>query len=479
MVPRQAQPPRAAPFQEEDHHVDRNDVTLVGRLSASPDERAMPSGDTLTKWRIIVRRRPLVRRGGFVDTIQCVTFDAEVAAMVKAMRPRDPMEIRGALRCRIYGPPSAKSWRYEVEVHAVALVAMQPSADPPATTETLTAETDRPAAPVLLMGSTPKPRTAAEITSEPLSVADVAREPRAASDGDSEPGPTPDVALALRPRVDVAPALRSLVDGTLEPRPGADVASEPRAASDAATELCSASDAAPAPGPTADFAPALRPRADVAPALRPRADVAPASRSSVGVVSEPFLGADATPELCSSAAVAPEHHRAAEAGRCDVVLGVAPTGAPEPHSTVTSATHPTADHLAKAHLTKPRLPVPYPPQARGKGTQPEADHTPPTSVAASVLNPGVPTTGPTIEAGSAQSATTADPQVSTDGASPVTLPVVTAQAAGPKARRATPTAGASPRAHHQDTAPPDNPAEAPSDLAGTPPRPVAYLASTG
>ncbi|GAA2806756.1 hypothetical protein [Nonomuraea dietziae] len=50
--------------------MDRNDVTLVGRLSASPDERAMPSGDTLTKWRIIVRRRPLVRRGGFVDTIQ-------------------------------------------------------------------------------------------------------------------------------------------------------------------------------------------------------------------------------------------------------------------------------------------------------------------------------------------------------------------------------------------------------------------------
>ncbi|MEU4702648.1 single-stranded DNA-binding protein [Nonomuraea dietziae] len=378
--------------------MDRNDVTLVGRLSASPDERAMPSGDTLTKWRIIVRRRPLVRRGGFVDTIQCVTFDAEVAAMVKAMQPRDPMEIRGALRCRIYGPPSAKSWRYEVEVHAVALVAMQPSAEPPATTETLTAEADRPAAPVLLMSSTPKPRTAAEITSEPLPVADVAREPRAASDGDSEPGPTPDVALALRP--------------------------------------------------------------------------------SVGVVSEPFLGADATPELCSSAAVAPEHHRAAEAGRCDVVLGVAPPGAPEPHSTVTSATHPTADHLAKAHLTKPRLPVPYPRQAPGKGIQPGADHTPPTSVAASALNPRVPTTGPTIEAGSAQSAATADHQVSTDGASP-TLPVATVQAAGSEARRATPTAGASPRAHPHDTATPDNPAKAPSDLAGTPPRPVAYLASTG
>lgn len=389
--------------------MDRNDVTLVGRLSASPDERAMPSGDTLTKWRIIVRRRPLVRRGGFVDTIQCVTFDAEVAAMVKAMRPRDPMEIRGALRCRIYGPPSAKSWRYEVEVHAVALVAMQPSADPPATPEKLTAEADLPAAPVLLMPSTPKPRTAAEITSEPLPVADVAREPRAASDVAPEPGPTPDVALAHRPRVDVAPALRPSVD----------------------------------------------------------------------VACEPLLGADATPKLCSSAAVAPEYHRAAEAGLCDVVLAVTPTGAPEPHPTVTSAADPTAD-LAKPHLTRARLPVPYPPQAPGKGIRPEADHALSTSAAASALSPGVPTTRPVIEAGSAQSAATADRQVSTDGASPVPLQSVsTAQAAGPEARRATPTAGASPRTHPQDNATPDTPAKAPSDLAGTPPRPVAYLASTG
>ncbi|GAA3469151.1 single-stranded DNA-binding protein [Nonomuraea roseola] len=322
--------------------MDRNDVTLVGRLSARPDERAMPSGDTLTKWRIIVRRRPLVRRGGFVDTIQCVTFDAEVAAMVKAMRPRDPMKIRGALRCRIYGPPSAKSWRYEVEVHSVALVAMEPSADPPATTEELTAEAALPAASVLLTTPAPKPRTAAEITPETLPVVDVASELRAGFDAAGEPGST------------------------------------------------------------------------------------------------------------------------------------------EPHPTASSAAHPAAD-FAKTHLTGPRLSVPYPPQAPGKGIQPGADHTLPTSAAASALNPRVPTMGPTIEADGAQSAATTDRLVSTDGASPVTLqPVDTAEAASPEARRATPTAaGASPGTHPQDTATPDNPAKAPSDLAGTPPRPVAYLASTG
>ncbi|MEU4547901.1 single-stranded DNA-binding protein [Nonomuraea dietziae] len=341
--------------------MDRNDVTLVGRLSASPDERAMPSGDTLTKWRIIVRRHPLVRRGGFVDTIQCVTFDAEVAAMVKAMRPRAPMEIRGALRCRIYGPPSAKSWRYEVEVHSVALVATEPSADPPATAEELPAEADLPAAPVLLTAaSTPKPRAAAEIRPEPL------------------------------------------------------------------------------------------------------------------------LGADVRPELRSAADVASERHPVAEGGLCnDAVLAVPPTGAPEPHPAA-SAAHPTADLAAKAHLAGPRLSVPYPPQARGAGTKPGADHTLPTSAAASALNPRVPTIGPTTEADSAQSAATTDHQVSTDGASPVTLqPVATAEAAGSEARRATPTAEASPRTHSQDTVTAENSAKAPSDLAGSPPRPVAYLASTG
>ncbi|MFD1939317.1 single-stranded DNA-binding protein [Nonomuraea mangrovi] len=117
--------------------MDRNEVTLVGRLSAKPEERPMPSGDTLTKWRIIVRRRPRARRGGLVDTIQCVTFDPEVAAAVTRMAPREGMEVRGALRCRIYGPPVAKSWRYEVEVHSVVLVPAALPSDPESTAEQL------------------------------------------------------------------------------------------------------------------------------------------------------------------------------------------------------------------------------------------------------------------------------------------------------------------------------------------------------
>ncbi|MGW5683433.1 single-stranded DNA-binding protein [Nonomuraea sp. NPDC003754] len=108
--------------------MDRNEVTLVGRLSAAPEERPMPSGDTLTKWRVIVRRRPRGRRGGLVDTIQCVTFDPEVASLVAGMAPRAEMEVRGALRCRIYGPQAGKNWRYEVEAHSVVPVSAEPVA---------------------------------------------------------------------------------------------------------------------------------------------------------------------------------------------------------------------------------------------------------------------------------------------------------------------------------------------------------------
>ncbi|MFE3455832.1 single-stranded DNA-binding protein [Nonomuraea sp. NPDC059194] len=117
--------------------MDRNEVTLVGRLSAKPEERPLPSGDTLSKWRIIVRRRPRARRGGLVDTIQCVTFDPDVASLVAGMTPREVMEVRGALRCRIYGPPLAKNWRYEVEVHSVVLVPAEEPADPASLPEEL------------------------------------------------------------------------------------------------------------------------------------------------------------------------------------------------------------------------------------------------------------------------------------------------------------------------------------------------------
>ncbi|WP_330849284.1 single-stranded DNA-binding protein [Nonomuraea sp. K271] len=121
--------------------VDRNEVLLVGRLSAAAEEHALPSGDTVTKWRVIVRRRRHRRGAALTDSIPCVTFNPEVAAIVRTLKPRDYIEVAGSFRCRVFGPSAAKVWRYEVEVssakpfEAELTVPDAPATDPSAGSE--------------------------------------------------------------------------------------------------------------------------------------------------------------------------------------------------------------------------------------------------------------------------------------------------------------------------------------------------------
>ncbi|WP_346114764.1 single-stranded DNA-binding protein [Nonomuraea maheshkhaliensis] len=96
--------------------MDRNEVLLVGRLSAPVEDHPLPSGDTVSKWRIIVRRRRHRRGAALTDSVPCVTFNPETAAVVRALKPRDYIEVTGSFRCRVFGPSAAKIWRYEVEV---------------------------------------------------------------------------------------------------------------------------------------------------------------------------------------------------------------------------------------------------------------------------------------------------------------------------------------------------------------------------
>ncbi|GAA3162851.1 single-stranded DNA-binding protein [Nonomuraea roseoviolacea] len=112
--------------------MDRNEVVLAGRVSAAAEDKRLPSGDTLTRWRLAVRRdRPHPKGGVMTDSIPCVTFVPEVAAVVRDAGPDDPLEVRGAFRCRIYGPSSAKIWRYEVEVFHVEPARVDPASPPP------------------------------------------------------------------------------------------------------------------------------------------------------------------------------------------------------------------------------------------------------------------------------------------------------------------------------------------------------------
>ncbi|MEV4104678.1 single-stranded DNA-binding protein [Nonomuraea sp. NPDC049649] len=110
--------------------MDRNEVLLVGRLSAAVEERSLPSGDTMTKWRLLVRRRTYRRGGTVTDSIPCVSFSQEVADVLRGLNPRDAMEVTGAFRCRVFGPASGKIWAYEVEAATVKAIDALPEAEP-------------------------------------------------------------------------------------------------------------------------------------------------------------------------------------------------------------------------------------------------------------------------------------------------------------------------------------------------------------
>lgn len=112
------QPERAGP-------APRNEVHLVGRVSAEPEERELPSGDRLVLWRVVVDRPvpsrppPAGVRLVTIDTFDCVAWPAGVRRAARALRAGDVVEVTGALRRRFYRTGAGPSSRTEVEVQVV------------------------------------------------------------------------------------------------------------------------------------------------------------------------------------------------------------------------------------------------------------------------------------------------------------------------------------------------------------------------
>lgn len=104
--------------------IHRNDVTLVGRLSAAATERTLPSGDLVVSWRVIVQRPPDVRRNTItVDTIDCVARTPALGRRALGWLAGDTMEMTGALRRRFWRGQGGVRSRYEVEVAGARRVA--------------------------------------------------------------------------------------------------------------------------------------------------------------------------------------------------------------------------------------------------------------------------------------------------------------------------------------------------------------------
>jgi single-strand DNA-binding protein len=101
----------------------RNEITLVGRVTAEPTVRELPSGDRLATWRICVARPPDTRfRGRRVDSITCVSFDTWIHDEVREWRLGDVVRMSGALRRRTWRGYDGVRSVHEVEAHGAVLV---------------------------------------------------------------------------------------------------------------------------------------------------------------------------------------------------------------------------------------------------------------------------------------------------------------------------------------------------------------------
>jgi len=81
-----------------------NQVIVSGRISGSPEERELPSGDTVVQLRLLVPRPASRGRtgggGATVDTIDVSCWTKTLQRKAVRLEPGDLVTIRGALRRR-------------------------------------------------------------------------------------------------------------------------------------------------------------------------------------------------------------------------------------------------------------------------------------------------------------------------------------------------------------------------------------------
>ena len=102
--------------------VARNEVVLVGRVSAPADQVELPSGDHLTSFRLVVDRGPSRRRvpagvrAPTIDTFDCVVWTAALQRTARSWGAGDLVELHGAARRRFFRVGASVQSRFEIEV---------------------------------------------------------------------------------------------------------------------------------------------------------------------------------------------------------------------------------------------------------------------------------------------------------------------------------------------------------------------------
>jgi single-strand DNA-binding protein len=107
---------------------DVNVVRLVGRLAAAPAEVALPSGDTLCSFRVVVGRPETHPSSQRVDALECATSVARVRRSAMSWQPGEVVEVEGAIRRRFFRTATGSASRVEVEVSSARRVRRPASA---------------------------------------------------------------------------------------------------------------------------------------------------------------------------------------------------------------------------------------------------------------------------------------------------------------------------------------------------------------
>lgn len=84
------------------HQSSDNEVRLRGRVSGTPETRALPSGDELVSLRIVVPRSAAARKRSKVgiDTIELTAWSSALRRKASRLAEGDVVEITGELRRR-------------------------------------------------------------------------------------------------------------------------------------------------------------------------------------------------------------------------------------------------------------------------------------------------------------------------------------------------------------------------------------------
>ena len=95
-----------------------NEVRLVGRVSAAPESKQLPSGDVVVQLRVVVGRPPSERKTQ-VDTIDVSCWTASARRAALRQHEGDLVEVSGALRRRFFRAGATTQSRYDVEAVTV------------------------------------------------------------------------------------------------------------------------------------------------------------------------------------------------------------------------------------------------------------------------------------------------------------------------------------------------------------------------